>query len=308
MYLPTLPARLRPVRPGRRGAAAAALTVVATLGVAATAYSAPAGHHTTLGDPRAPLSSSSSSGAAGPTGSAMPDSPPRPHRAPASSHAATSSPSHAPRHTAKPSSGAAGTGAANSASAGGAQAPAAVPVVQSAALPDPKSTAPAGNRPAPVGIRPTPVPAPTSPAGVSNSMSSVIAQAVLNMLNNERGANHLPGLRMNGQLISSAHAHNLMMARYNTMSHQLPGEAYFGDRILAAGYNYQYAGENVGWNSQMTEQGALDLESIMYNETPPNDGHRQNILSPNFVDVGIDIYFDSVNQKLWLTEDFGKSF
>ena len=298
MHLPTIPARLRPVRPSGRGAAAVALTVVATLGVAATAYSAPAGHHTALGDPRAPLSSSSSAGAA------TPDSPPRPHHTAASSHAA-SSPSHTPRHSAKPSSGTAGTGAANSA-AGGANAPAGAPIVQSAALPDPKSTAPSGNRPAPVGIRPTPPP--TSPAGVTNSLSSVIALAVLSMLNSERAANHLPGLHMNGMLINSAHAHNLMMARDNTMSHQLPGEAFFGDRILAAGYNYQYAGENVGWNSVMTQQGALDLESIMYNETPPNDGHRQNILSPNFVDVGVDIYFDATNQKLWLTEDFGKSF
>ena len=298
MYLPSLPARLRPARPSGRGAAAVALTMVATLGVAVTAYSAPAGHHTALSDPRAPISSASS------VASEKLDAAPHPHPVLSSSHAA-SSPSRAPKHTAKPNAAAAGAGATN-ASAGGAPAPAGAPIVQSAALPDPKSTAGSGNRPAPAGIRPTP--APTSPAGVSNSMSSVIAMAVLSMLNSERAANRLPGLHMNGMLISSAHAHNLMMARYDTMSHQLPGEAFFGDRILAAGYNYQYAGENVGWNSDMTQQGALDLESIMYNETPPNDGHRQNILSPNFVDVGIDIYFDSVHQKLWLTEDFGKSF
>ena len=306
MYIPSLAARLRPARPSGRGVAAVALTLVATLGVAVTAYSAPAGHHTVLSDPRAPLSSASSAAAATLEAKldAAPHPHPHPHPALAPAHAA-SSPSRAPRHSAKPSAAAAGAGATN-ASAGGASGPAGAPIVQSAALPDPKSTAGAGNRPAPAGVRPTPPP--TSPAGVTNSMSSVIAMAVLSMLNSERAANRLPGLHMNGMLISSAHAHNLMMARYDTMSHQLPGEAFFGDRILAAGYNYQYAGENVGWNSDMTQQGALDLESIMYNETPPNDGHRQNILSPNFVDVGIDIYFDSVHRKLWLTEDFGKSF
>ena len=299
MHIPSLPARLRPVRPGARGVAAIALTMVATLGVAVTANSAPAGHNTALSDLPAALASSSSA----PSQTA--DSPPHPHVVLAASHA-TPSPHRSTRPAAKPHAGGAGTGAGSSANAAGAPAPAAVPFVQSAALPDPKSTAGSGNRPAPAGIRPTP--APTSPAGVSNSMSSVIAMAVLSMLNSERAANRLPGLHMNSRLISSAHAHNLTMARYDTMSHQLPGEPFFGDRILAAGYNYQYAGENVGWNSVETQQGALDLESVMYNEVPPNDGHRQNILSTNFVDVGIDIYFDSAHQKLWLTEDFGKSF
>ena len=156
------------------------------------------------------------------------------------------------------------------------------------------------------GVRPAP--SRTSPAGETSSMASVIAQAVLARLNGERAANHLPGLRMNSDLISSAHTHNVAMARDNTMSHQLPGEPSFGDRILAAGYNYHYAAENVGWNSDETEQGALDLQDVMYNETPPHDEHRHNILGTNYVDVGIDIYFDSVHHKLWMTEDFGTSF
>jgi uncharacterized protein YkwD len=45
----------------------------------------------------------------------------------------------------------------------------------------------------------------------------------------------------------------------------------------------------------------------MYDEKPPGDtGHRDNILSKNYTNVGIDVYFDNVNGKVWLTEDFGK--
>jgi uncharacterized protein YkwD len=111
---------------------------------------------------------------------------------------------------------------------------------------------------------------------------------------------------MNPQLMQSARKHNLAMAQANTMSHQLPGEPSFSQRISNAGYNWQTCGENVGWNSDMSQAGAQQLETIMYNE-PANDpnNHRANILRPTFRDVGIDIYFDQANKKLWLTADFG---
>jgi uncharacterized protein YkwD len=138
-------------------------------------------------------------------------------------------------------------------------------------------------------------------------LGSSYAQNLLQMLNSERRANGLPGLTMNADLIQSAHSHNLDMAAQNEMSHQLPGEAYFADRITDAGYKYEYAGENIGWNSVQTLDGVRQLESIMYNEKPPGDtGHRDNILSKNYTNVGIDVYFDDANGKVWLTEDFGK--
>jgi uncharacterized protein YkwD len=138
-------------------------------------------------------------------------------------------------------------------------------------------------------------------------LGSSYANNLLGMLNDERQANGLPRLTMNAKLIQSAHAHNLDMAQYNEMSHQLPNEAYFADRIQAAGYKYQYAGENIGWNSVQTLDGVRQLEQIMYDEKPPGEtGHRENILSKNYTNVGIDVYFDNVNGKVWLTEDFGK--
>lgn len=110
---------------------------------------------------------------------------------------------------------------------------------------------------------------------------------------------------MDWALVSSAHAHNLQMAKYDEMSHQLPGEAYFATRILHAGFNYQYAGENIAWNSIQTQAGAESLETMMYDETPPNDDHRKNILSVHYTKVGIDIYFDAAHGRMWMTQDFG---
>jgi uncharacterized protein YkwD len=56
----------------------------------------------------------------------------------------------------------------------------------------------------------------------------------------------------------------------------------------------------------MTQAGALSLEASMLGETPPNDGHRQNILSSTFTMVGVDVYLDQTHGRLWLTEDFAR--
>ena len=132
------------------------------------------------------------------------------------------------------------------------------------------------------------------------------ARAVLSVLNSERSAHGLAPLRWNWRLRLSARWHNLAMARANQLSHQLPGELDFARRIDRAGYNWTYAGENIGWNSVMTKRGVVALEKIMYNERPPNDGHRQNILSRNYRNVGVDVYLDRVHHKVWLTTDFGR--
>lgn len=126
------------------------------------------------------------------------------------------------------------------------------------------------------------------------------------MLNSQRHAHNLPALQMNSQLVASAKAHNLAMAKANSMLHQLPGELGFGQRILQTGYNYLFAGENIGWNTDYNLAGARYLQNLMYNEVAPNDGHRKNILSPNYTQVGIHILFDAAHNKMWLTQDFGK--
>lgn len=156
--------------------------------------------------------------------------------------------------------------------------------------------------PAPITSTVRKPPPPPAPAPVS---ASNYAWAILSTLNAERAANGLPALHMNSDLIASAHAHNLAMAAANTLSHQLPGEPGLATRILDAGYHYYYAGENVAWTTDESVSGVVSVHVSMYNEVPPNDGHRQNILSPNYRDVGIDVVLDAAHGKAWVTEDFG---
>ena len=141
-------------------------------------------------------------------------------------------------------------------------------------------------------------------AEAATTAETTAANAVLSIMNTERAAHHLPALGMSTALISSAHRHNLWMAQDNTLSHQLPGEPYFGTRISQAGVQWHAAAENIGWTTNRTTSGADGLETAMYNETPPNDGHRLNILSTAVHYVGVDVYIDARTGKLWLTEDF----
>ena len=132
------------------------------------------------------------------------------------------------------------------------------------------------------------------------------ANAVLAELNDERASHGLPALRMNSKLVSSAHTHNLAMAKANTLSHQLKGEEALGSRASAAGYHWSTVGENIAYNSDRSQSGVLAVQKAMYNEKPPNDGHRRNILNKSFVDVGIDVINDSAHGKVWLVTDFGR--
>jgi uncharacterized protein YkwD len=137
-------------------------------------------------------------------------------------------------------------------------------------------------------------------------LEKTIDWALLRLVNKERAWHGLRPLRMAPGLRTSARHHNVTMARFNEMSHQLPGEPVFTKRISNAGYNWSWAGENIAWNSDMTRGGAALLQRLMYNEKPPNDAHRLNILSTHYRNIGVDVYLDRENHKIWLTTDFGR--
>jgi uncharacterized protein YkwD len=143
-----------------------------------------------------------------------------------------------------------------------------------------------------------------APARAATTAETAAATSVLRMLNAERAAYHLPALASSPALVSGARLHIVTMAQANLLSHQLPGEAVFSTRITQAGVPWHSAAENVGWTTARTTAGAEGLQSAMYHEVAPNDGHRRNILSTSVRFVGIDVLIDARTGKLWLTEDF----
>jgi uncharacterized protein YkwD len=138
---------------------------------------------------------------------------------------------------------------------------------------------------------------------------AALAQPVLDQINAARATAKVPALTMSAGLVRSATAHTMVMVGGCGLTHQCSGEADLGKRITAAGVTWTAAGENIGEGGPepATPAGivamAQQLTADMLAETPPNDGHRKNILSTSFKHVGISLYRDSKG-TVWMTQDF----
>jgi uncharacterized protein YkwD len=152
----------------------------------------------------------------------------------------------------------------------------------------------------------------SSTASVSsptNSPTSKLAQQLLQQINQDRASYHLPAYQWEPRLERSAYKHDLVMAGGCGLNHICPNEPQLGTRESDQGVQWNYAGENIGTGGPVQSSYAsqwnmvLLMHHSMMGEKPPDDGHRQNLLSKNFHRVGISIYIDKKNM-LWLTEDF----
>jgi RNA polymerase sigma factor (sigma-70 family) len=149
----------------------------------------------------------------------------------------------------------------------------------------------------------------TTSAVTYGANQSTAVQQVLDLINQARAQAGLPAYTITSGLTSSATTHNQTMAGGCGLSHQCPGEAPLGDRETAAGVQWTSAGENIGEGGPVSDtqsaiaQMAVGLTQSMLNEQPPNDGHRQNILSSSFHHVGIAVYRDG-SGTVWMTQDF----
>ncbi|MFF4951050.1 sigma-70 family RNA polymerase sigma factor [Streptomyces chattanoogensis] len=154
--------------------------------------------------------------------------------------------------------------------------------------------------------RPPLTPSPTHTPRPTRTVDA--AQQVLAVINKARAEHGLPPYTLTSGLTRSAQAHNTVMSDGCGLSHQCPGEAALGDRETAQGVHWGAAGENIGQASagpdpQEIASAAVGLTQSMLNEKPPNDGHRQNILSTAFHHVGIGVHRDAKG-TVWLTQDF----
>jgi uncharacterized protein YkwD len=168
-------------------------------------------------------------------------------------------------------------------------------------VPKPRTTAtPARRR--------TPDPVSTPAASASQGPSAAVQQ-VLALVNSARAQAGLPAYTLTEGLDTSAARHNALMAGGCGLSHQCPGEPALGARETAAGVQWTAAGENVGEGGPVADtpaaiaQMAVSLTQSMLDEKPPDDGHRQNILSATFHHVGIAILRDG-SGTVWMTQDF----
>lgn len=139
------------------------------------------------------------------------------------------------------------------------------------AAPAPVFTLPAGG---------TPIAAATvrGPASCSYSTSASYVNEIASLINNARTQNGLPALNINAQLMSAAQSHSIDMACHNLLSHSGSDGSSVSQRVAAAGYAASRSSEIIYGSGY--PQTAFDWWM--------NDQiHRNEILSPNVVDMGI---------------------
>jgi uncharacterized protein YkwD len=169
----------------------------------------------------------------------------------------------------------------------------------------PTTPAVTASAPAPT-ASPDPAPSATRPAPASTRSA---VEQVLKLINQARAQAGLPAYTLTSGLRRSSSRHDDVMAQGCGLSHQCPGEPPFGARETAAGVPWTTAGENIGEGGPVANSSAVIahmavvLTQDMLNETPPGDGHRQNILSSQFHHIGIAVRRDS-SGTVWMTQDF----
>ncbi len=116
---------------------------------------------------------------------------------------------------------------------------------------------------------------------------------MLALINKERKDRGLSELKMDDRLREVARAHSKDMFERGYFSHYTPEGLSPFDRIKKAGINYLYAGENLALAPDVNkaEQGLMDSE-----------GHRENILNPNFAKVGIGVIDGGIYGKMFSQE------
>ena len=136
-------------------------------------------------------------------------------------------------------------------------------------------------------------------------VSSNTVNRVLELVNQERSKHGLAPLKLNPQLTQSAQGHSQDMADHNFMGHNGSNGSSPFDRMHQAGYQFSTAGENVAAGSA-TPEAVMDA---WMNEAPDasgHRGHRDNMLSSNYHDIGVGYAFRQATQygHYW-TQDFG---
>ncbi|KZE80712.1 serine protease [Paenibacillus elgii] len=142
----------------------------------------------------------------------------------------------------------------------------------------------------PVNTQPTTPakPQPTTPAQQPDTSSqqgtdqSAFASQVVNLVNQERAKAGLKPLASDSALTSMALAKAKDMYTNNYFDHTSPTYGSPFDMMKSFGITFSYAGENIA-------KGQRSPQEVM-NAWMNSEGHRQNILSPNFTKIGVAYY------------------
>jgi uncharacterized protein YkwD len=118
------------------------------------------------------------------------------------------------------------------------------------------------------------------PDGIDLSIDASAERQMFDLVNEERTGVGLVPLVWDDRLVPVARAHSEEMFKLKYFSHQSPVAGTPFDRLKGAGITYQRAGENLAYAQSVT---------IAHRGLMQSEGHRENILRPEFTRIGIGV-------------------
>jgi uncharacterized protein YkwD len=150
-------------------------------------------------------------------------------------------------------------------------------------------SSPAAGGPDGLGVR-------TAAQAVPLPQAGEIEQGLFQALNRERVSRGLPALRRSAALDEIARTHSRDQAGSGLLDHESSAGRSYSDRLAAAGILFAANGENVARGD------SFDPE-LIHAALMKSGGHRDNILNPDFDEVGLGIVLRS-DGVYYVTQDF----
>jgi uncharacterized protein YkwD len=127
--------------------------------------------------------------------------------------------------------------------------------------------------------------------GENLSVDEAAETAMLNLVNEERRKNGVSELGRRDELVPVARAHATDMWEREYFGHVSPDGEDVGDRLERSGVSYSVAGENLA---------LAPTVQTAHNGLMNSEGHRRNILDPDFRRVGIGVIDNGVYGKMFV--------
>ncbi|HLI79865.1 MAG TPA: CAP domain-containing protein [Candidatus Binataceae bacterium] len=127
-----------------------------------------------------------------------------------------------------------------------------------------------------------------------------LAHRILLLVNRERESAGVKPLYFSPELEQAAHAHSAAMADKDFFEHRGAGEPALFQRVTGTGMDTDHVGENIFETSE-NGSGAVADECVQM--WMNSEGHRRNMLSPEFDKTGIAVGVSN-NGENYITEDF----
>jgi uncharacterized protein YkwD len=136
---------------------------------------------------------------------------------------------------------------------------------------------------------------------------AVVGQATLCLLNQQRAAHGVGALAENATLSTASTGYSQRMVAQSFFDHESPDGGTLVKRLTGAGYlggaHAWVVGENIGWG-----QGTLATARSMVGAWMDSAGHRANLLSGDYTEVGLGLALGTPTDQTWgatYTTDFG---